>query len=112
MACLAPLDDDAPVDGAVADPTVKLMLGPICKSTDGQKMLLDIAAAHAQKKRGELLARLAHLFKALYDAQLVDEDMFLEWVRRPDQFGQQTAAREATAGFFEWLESAEVEEEH
>ena len=35
----------------------------------------------------------------------------MAWVEAPDQFGLQTEARTATAGFFKWLRTAEVEEE-
>ena len=59
-------------------------------------------------KAEPLLKRAPHVFKALYDADLLPEEIILEWHARPVGPGVPGAElRAAVAPFVAWLQEAE-----
>ena len=66
------------------------------------------------EQRPELLAKTAHLFKQLYDLDLVDEERFLAWgakTSKKNVSAELSAQIHAKAkAFLQWLEEAEEEE--
>lgn len=54
---------------------------------------------------------LSSFFNTLYDEDVITEDSFLAWKKDNDSSRQEAKgpALQATASFFEWLQSATVE---
>jgi translation initiation factor 5 len=59
-------------------------------------------------RNSKLLPKAAHLFKAIYDKEYVDEDSVLEWY---EQAKDNSEVKKKCAVFIEWLKNAEEEEE-
>lgn len=82
------------------------------ESDKAQKYLLG-AMEKLIEQRPEVLPKTAHLFKQLYDLDIIDEEAFVKWAKKPSKknVGSELAMQiHANAKpFIEWLTTAEEE---
>ncbi|KAI9355402.1 domain found in IF2B/IF5-domain-containing protein [Zopfochytrium polystomum] len=69
----------------------------------------------SKKSRDVLMPKVAQILKAFYDAELIDEDVILEWAENPsDKYVKQKyndEIRQKAEPFVNWLRAAEEDED-
>jgi translation initiation factor 5 len=85
----------------------KRLFAKLCAKKDGQVVLFDLTVAFA-KEHEPVMAKLGHHFKALYDEDLIEEELLIECYGKLDAESPEAKAAKA---FVDWLSTADDDDD-
>uniref|UniRef100_A0A0D6QVV1 W2 domain-containing protein n=1 Tax=Araucaria cunninghamii TaxID=56994 RepID=A0A0D6QVV1_ARACU len=89
----------------------KKYLSEVVKDENSQLILLGAVEAFCEHAPPEAVKEVALVIKAMYDADIVEEENIFQWYEKSSPEVENQAIRKKAKPFVEWLKSAEAESE-